>query len=496
MERRFTMNDFERSLKEQADDFKMIPSKRVWHGIYNDLHPGRRWPSYTMSFLLIFSLLFIGYLNSNQKTRQHPGINTTSFYNTTGKNLISEDNVASSKISIKQNGKNLTTSSKVTDLISKTGFLNYRNSAGTISSENYSQPAFSENNTIHNYVSQLPDVANISDFGIINIGNLEGQIIAPNYLKSKLEYGEITFMSEKKVGKISSDEVNIGPNGDLIRPHSLNNSLYSGKLLVIKKIDKIKTTSQKLQNASKKSQLPAPNKKSKWSYYLTPEISTVTFRGHPITQPPGINYSASVNVSGGYEVLHYKALGFETGAQVKYRFTRKLSFTSGVQLSYSGYNIISNEVHPTFTTLLLRDPSSGAVYPRSYISHYGDGQGQTAVSLRNYSLQASVPVGIAYEIYGGKNVQLNVATNIAPSMIIKGNAFVLSSDGNNYLNDPTLLRKWNFSSDFGLYVTFRSKHHEWQIGPNLRYQWLSTYKNEYSIHEHLIDYGLRIGISR
>src|SRR5665213_1173253 len=70
MERRFTMNDFERSLKEQADDFKMIPSKRVWHGIYNDLHPGRRWPSITMSFLLIFSLLFIGYLNTHNKAQQ------------------------------------------------------------------------------------------------------------------------------------------------------------------------------------------------------------------------------------------------------------------------------------------------------------------------------------------------------------------------------------------------------------------------------------------
>src|ERR1022692_1889745 len=70
MERRFTMNDFEQSLKEQADDFRMIPSKRVWHGIYNDLHPGRRWPSVSMSFLLIFTLLFIGYLNTHDKSQQ------------------------------------------------------------------------------------------------------------------------------------------------------------------------------------------------------------------------------------------------------------------------------------------------------------------------------------------------------------------------------------------------------------------------------------------
>src|SRR6476660_1662085 len=65
MERRFFMNDFERYLKEHADNFQMVPSRKVWHGIYNDLHPGKRWPSVTMSLLLIFTLVVIGHLNTN-----------------------------------------------------------------------------------------------------------------------------------------------------------------------------------------------------------------------------------------------------------------------------------------------------------------------------------------------------------------------------------------------------------------------------------------------
>ena len=63
------MNDFEQSLKEHADKFQMIPSKKVWHGIYNDLHPGKRWPSVTMSLLLIFTLVVIGHLNTNNSRR-------------------------------------------------------------------------------------------------------------------------------------------------------------------------------------------------------------------------------------------------------------------------------------------------------------------------------------------------------------------------------------------------------------------------------------------
>lgn len=65
MEEKFYLDDFELSLKEHADQFKMAPTKRVWHGIYNDLHPGRRWPSVMISLLLIFSTVFVGYINSH-----------------------------------------------------------------------------------------------------------------------------------------------------------------------------------------------------------------------------------------------------------------------------------------------------------------------------------------------------------------------------------------------------------------------------------------------
>jgi len=32
MEREFDMTNFEEALRNQADQFKMIPSRRVWHG--------------------------------------------------------------------------------------------------------------------------------------------------------------------------------------------------------------------------------------------------------------------------------------------------------------------------------------------------------------------------------------------------------------------------------------------------------------------------------
>jgi len=72
MENEFYTDEFEQLLKEKADQFSMYPSKRVWHSIYNNLHPSRRWPSVVISLFFISSLILIGYLNTgeNSITRQ------------------------------------------------------------------------------------------------------------------------------------------------------------------------------------------------------------------------------------------------------------------------------------------------------------------------------------------------------------------------------------------------------------------------------------------
>ena len=176
-------------------------------------------------------------------------------------------------------------------------------------------------------------------------------------------------------------------------------------------------------------------------------------------------------------------------------FAKKLWFTSGLHITYSGYNIISNEVHPTFATLILKDPESRVDYPKEYITHYGNGSGQTGVLLRNYNLQASMPLGLQYQFPGNNKVQFNADASLEPSLVIKSNAYILSSNGNNYISDPDLLRKFNMNSNFGFFLSFNSAKFNWRIGPNVRYQWFSTYKREYTVQEHLIDYGIRIAIS-
>ncbi|MEO5985190.1 MAG: hypothetical protein ABIP80_06760, partial [Ferruginibacter sp.] len=68
----YNSDNFERLLKETTDQFRMYPSRRVWHSLYNDLHPGKKWPSVAVLLLLITSIMYIGVTNSNDKVASSP----------------------------------------------------------------------------------------------------------------------------------------------------------------------------------------------------------------------------------------------------------------------------------------------------------------------------------------------------------------------------------------------------------------------------------------
>src|SRR5918993_1909615 len=83
MDRNLHTDDFERLLREKSDEFRMYPSKRVWYSVYNNIHPGRKWPSVVMSMVLITSLLLVGYLNTSEPIRS-AGVNKSIAYTPRG----------------------------------------------------------------------------------------------------------------------------------------------------------------------------------------------------------------------------------------------------------------------------------------------------------------------------------------------------------------------------------------------------------------------------
>ena len=118
------------------------------------------------------------------------------------------------------------------------------------------------------------------------------------------------------------------------------------------------------------------------------------------------------------------------------------------------------------------------------------------VVLHNNSLQLSVPVGIKHSVWKNNNIEIKIGTSVQPSLLLNGSAYILSTDGRNYVTDDELIRPINVTGEFNSSISFQGDKVKWHVGPVVRYQALSTYKNNYPVNEHLIDYGIRIGISK
>jgi hypothetical protein len=119
-----------------------------------------------------------------------------------------------------------------------------------------------------------------------------------------------------------------------------------------------------------------------------------------------------------------------------------------------------------------------------------------STELVNRYYQVAVPVGVEWEIAGGKNFKLNVAGTIQPTYLINRNAYMLSTNFKNYSLTKGMMNNWNVNSNIETFISFKAGDYRWQLGPQIRYQHLPTFTNKYPIKEHLMDYGFKIGVSK
>lgn len=512
MERRFDMSDFEQSLKDHADQFKLIPSKRVWNGIYNNLHPGSKWPSISVAIIFLITLVTIGSLNNSPVENKTNIIEEINSQNETISNSLS-----SSKNEIEKNDvdkKSLNEKVEKNDLAMKT------NSAAISSEENIS----SKHKTAqHNFVNENTGILNEQQ--ILSKTNATVDKLSTDVSKNNNQVSDKTafsFLESTENLKSNSIDQSVGfsnPENEIIfttypfisfendfaipvsdqKTLSPNASFKTFDLVnapVIPAEENLGLNSTENNEIAQKL-LKKKNKNVEWTFYITPLMSSVSFDKktiHPTSQNPSSIVVLANQSQPEAHLIHNARLGFETGADVAFHLSKKFKFITGGKLNYSSYNNISNYIHPTFATLILNDKAGP--YAQDYVTHYGNGQSNSQVSLTNYAIEAAIPFGLQYIVWKNGKIQIDLASTIEPSAILKGDAFIISSNGGYYVNDPSLIRKLNLSANFGSFITFSGKKIKWHIGPDFRYQLLSTYKNIYSSKEHFLDYGIRIGISK
>lgn len=450
MERNFYSENFENFLKGHTDKFKMTPSKKVWHGIYNDLHPGTRWPSVAMSIVFIFTLVIIGHLNTNNG-------HTTPLQNLTS--LHSSDIIKHTKTSAA--GKQSYTK-KVTN-----GDNFITNNTGNNDPVAILQLPVKSIQPSSNTIANVPDDNEKQNNSVSSLSENKNEIpaIIENSVTKTSSSNNDVSQSSQKLNGILNEEKSENTTSNI------NNEINPT----------VKEPAKKLQPQANGDNISKPRRISNvtWTYYFTPSFS---YR----------YLSDDVNNF----VDHKPRIGYEAGTEMSFKIYKKLSFTTGLQLNFSGYKIRANSAHPILATLTLNTETPGQYSIYSSISHYSNSRGAEFEKLKNYNLQASIPIGLQYVIAENENIKFTAAASFQPSLIFASRGYLLSSDKKNYLTAPDLLRNWNMNTGFTTYVSFSSNSFNWQIGPQVRYQLLSTYSNGYQNNEHLVNYGFRIGISK
>ena len=510
MERRFDMSDFEQSLKDHADQFNLVPSKRVWKGLYNSLHPGSKWPSVTVAIVFIITLVTIGNLNN------YSTINQKSTLTNTNKAKPVYEN-----INLVESAEEFTANNGTDDLAQgeEFSFLPHEQVFKNLVQENKSAQQYKliQKNKSGNQVAEVQDKSAAVQSNTIKVKVISSQTVkkAPTDAKILLAR-DIPLIKNYNLSHDMVKDLNISGNQiTAYKPNLFYNehSSISGiaNSVIPKRIfsfthfvtnglslidhNTLFSDANVLKEPGGNSSLKRTGKKIKnvkWMYYLTPSISSASFRNKGMQAIPS-NFSLLQNRFNG---MTYKAgLGLEAGAQMSYSLSKKWDFITGGNMHYSGYNVVSNLVHPTFTTLSFTD-NKGFDYSKTYITHYGNGMTQNQIDLLNYSLQASIPVGLQYHIWQNENVQVNLLSTVDVSAVLKSNAYIISTDGRYYVKDPSLSRPVNMGFNFNPNIVISGKKVKWYLGPNIRYQLLSRYKSNYMTKEHLIDYGIRIGISK
>jgi len=201
------------------------------------------------------------------------------------------------------------------------------------------------------------------------------------------------------------------------------------------------------------------------------------------------NYAALYNIN--EAVTHKPNIGLELGMTAKYPLARNLKVQGGLQFNMSRYDVqVYDNNAPQVATMRFRD---GGRQSRSTVYSNFDGQRQDW--LQNTYFQVSAPIGVEVQLAGNERTQFGIASTIQPTYILNDRVYMLSTDFKNYAEVPWLIRRWNVNTAFVTYVAYSTGKLNWQVGPQVRYQLMSSFVNKYPVKENLFDFGLRVGVS-
>lgn len=545
-ESNFYSDDFEQLIRDKTEQYKMYPSERVWKGVHNSLHTRRRWFIGSMSLLVTGILFFAGRELIAPSTRlvvarkpaspavsvaeapkpwlaAHLPHSSSSGYHTANpsssgvrhNNAAEDDAVEGQDPAYKE--ISITLSHPVIDPSDLSGWLSR---------------------------VQLPDHA--PEIAVIAARPVagDGSRLAEDGLRAGVRPGqepsslrEVADASQPDASRGAGDLVDadgfsarqvleslsergvggtghLRSGGRLARNRSNGNGVSAEGLLPDSVANGNKASAATIAEAQDRQRvnwlhdyalnyLPSPSNRGRTYFQLTLS-PTINYRSLNGLDPSLEKWGPVNNFSGSPSQLvnNSAAFGFEFGGSILYRLTRNLSVKGGLQFNFARYrmtafadsNASQYAAYDSYYGYVLRQAGNQAtgIQPRNP----NPTSPVNKLTLNNDYYQLSAPIGFELRVLGNERLQFNVGATVQPSYLLGATSYMLSDDLTKVSKEPAKYRKWNVSGGVEAFLSYRVGNIRWQIGPEFRYQFLSTYTSQSAIGENLKTYGLKIGLTK
>lgn len=480
MENNFNDDHFESFLQEQLQNHKMFPKDSVWREINHKLHGDKRWPALTFASFLIVGLTTLICIHfSNKQSIFFPKPALIPLASQKMENHLKNDHQIGSisypKINFYQRDKLI--SSDKNSVIEASG-------SEELIATNYAKPSANLNDFTDDLMPEQENVIenNSSIFTpLINEGkNIEiGNPLPYNTESIKSGINSLNNLNTEMVNDASSSIVE---NHNSVASSTTTNTTTN-------------TSTNELH--AKLSNISSVKRNSKFNIqlYLAPSISyrklgedEAVIKGAN-NGPAGVSQVSDVNDV----VRHKPSKGLEGGISMLYDIRKKLRVKAGFQFNVRQYSIDAYSANTEISSIaLVQNDRIETLNTLVFIRNYN---GNSSKELLNRYYQLSLPLGLEWEVVGNKKISFNIAGSIQPTYIINRNAYLLTTNFKNYTENSDFVRKWNVNTNFEAFVSLKVGDVKWQLGPQIRYQPNSTFISRYPIYEHLIDYGIKLGIS-
>jgi hypothetical protein len=434
MLRDFSNENFERFLKQSADQLRMRPSENVWHKIEKRMQRRRRRVIFTSALFLLTASVFGYYLIESSQTLHDslPVVNT--LQKPSDRSLMTQKPTVSTSESL------------------------------DITQTRKSRPE--SNNQLAATDNRLPAAGN-----------------EPQLIETVPDNTTATALFTPTIV-------------DAYEPLATDNNFASTETIAASDKKENLLTIESVVNAYKPG---IRKKKVEFQFFFTPTVSyrKLSENKSYLRSVPSnsITFNNAFRYNVNSVVTHKPALGLEVGFALKYGLTNSIKLRSGLQFNMTRYDIKAFNYIPEVATIALNRGAAGIDSLNTITRYRNSNTSPYADWLENMYLQISAPVGVEIKLLGNKNTHFGIATTVQPTYVLTERAYLISTDYKNYTTAPSLARRWNVNTSLETYVGYATGKLKWQIGPQVRYQLLSSFDTKYPVKENLFDFGLKVGVS-